>query len=51
MPSSTVESIDNHITRQWLKLCQARMQGRPLTEYRTMIDTLLDQRLKYTRRA
>ena len=48
MPTSTIESIDTHITRAWTKLCAARDAGKPLTEYRHMIDTLLDQRSKYT---
>jgi thiaminase len=48
MPASTIESIDTHITRQWLKLCAAREAGKPVTEYRQMIDTLLDQRSRYT---
>lgn len=47
MPS-TIESIDRHLTRAWLKLCEARTHGHPTTEYRLMIDTLLDQRTKYT---
>lgn len=48
MPTSTIESIDNHLTRVWLKLCEAKTKGRSTTEFRHIIDNLLDERTKYT---
>ena len=44
---NTLDSIDAHLTRTWLRMCEARNNGRPTTEYRHIIDTLLDQRLTY----
>ena len=48
MPSSTVESIDNHLIRIWKSLTEAKAKGRPTTEFRQIIDNLLDERNKYT---
>jgi len=45
---STIESIDTQLLRTWARLTEAKTHGRPTTEYRTIIDTLLDERLKYT---
>ena len=45
---TTIESIDNHLMRTWARLTEAKAHGRPTSEYRTIIDTLLDERLKYT---
>lgn len=44
----TIELIDAHIQRTWLRLKEAEHRGRPTTEYRHIIDTLLDQRIEYS---
>lgn len=43
----TLDTIDFHITRTWLRLCAARKTGKPVTEHWHTIDGLLDQRLEY----
>jgi hypothetical protein len=48
MATSTIESIDTHLTRIWLKLREAQAKGRPTTEFRQILDNLLDERTKYT---
>ena len=44
---TTLESIDHHITAVWQRLKAAKANGKPVTIYQTMIDTLLEQRQRY----